>query len=97
MKLKHLSYALALALVAVGSLQAKTVDITLTAKEVSLPIDNKGTMATTWTFDGQIPGPLVRVTEGDTVNVTLINDKSNHNSHSIDMHASQEDVLTDFE
>ena len=96
MKMKHLSYALALALVAVSSLHAKTVDVTLTAKEVNLPIDNKGTMAAAWTFDGQIPGPLVRVTEGDTVNVTLINDKANHNSHSIDMHASQEDVLTDF-
>lgn len=96
MKMKALYSALALALLVVTGTHAKTVDITLTAKEVSLPIDNKGTMAPAWTFDGKIPGPLVRVTEGDTVNVTLINDKGNHNSHSIDMHASQEDVLTDF-
>jgi nitrite reductase (NO-forming) len=96
MKTKYICSALTLALIAMTSVQAKTVEIKLTAREVSLPVDNKGTMATAWTFDGQVPGPVVRVTEGDTVNLTLANDKNNHNSHSIDMHASQEDVLTDF-
>lgn len=75
---------------------AKTVKVTLTAKEVDLPIDNKGTMYKTWTFDGVVPGPVVRVTEGDTVEFTLKNDASNKNSHSIDFHAARVDVVKDF-
>ncbi len=75
---------------------AKEVQVTLTAKEVDLPIDNKGTMYKTWTFNGTVPGPVVRVTEGDTVDFTLINDKANKNSHSIDFHAARVDVVKEF-
>lgn len=75
---------------------AKTVQVDLTAKEVSLPIDNKGTMYPAWTFDGKIPGPVVRVTEGDTVAFTLHNAPGNKMSHSIDFHAAQVDVLDQF-
>jgi nitrite reductase (NO-forming) len=76
---------------------AKEVQLHLTAKEVSLPIDNKGTMQASWTYEGQMPGPVLRVTEGDTVTFTLTNDPSNKNSHSIDLHAARIDVVKDFE
>ncbi|MDP1644720.1 MAG: multicopper oxidase domain-containing protein [Thiobacillus sp.] len=76
--------------------EAKTVKVTLHATEVDLPIDNKGTMYRTWTFDGKVPGPVVRVTEGDTVEFTLINDKTSKNSHSMDFHAARLDVVKDF-
>src|SRR5690606_8446336 len=42
------------------------------------------------------PGPLVRVTQGDVVQFTLHNDKGNANSHSMDFHAAQLDVLDEF-
>ncbi|MFA7387528.1 MAG: multicopper oxidase domain-containing protein [Thiohalobacteraceae bacterium] len=77
-------------------LLAETVKVTIHAKEVDLPIDNKGTLYRTWTFEGTVPGPLVRVTEGDTVEFTLINDKSSKNSHSMDFHAARADVVQDF-
>lgn len=76
--------------------EAKTVKVTLRATEVDLPIDNKGTIYKTWTFDGKVPGPVVRVTEGDTVEFTLINDKTSKNSHSMDFHAARADVVKDF-
>lgn len=76
--------------------EAKTVKVTLRATEVDLPIDNKGTLYKTWTFDGKVPGPVVRVTEGDTVEFTLINDKTSKNSHSMDFHAARADVVKDF-
>lgn len=76
---------------------AKDVQLHLTAKEVSLPIDNKGTMQASWTYEGQVPGPLLRVTEGDTVTFTLTNAPTNKNSHSIDLHAARVDVIKDFE
>ncbi|HKK05058.1 MAG TPA: multicopper oxidase domain-containing protein [Gammaproteobacteria bacterium] len=87
---------LAAALVASGAAAAKTVNVTLHAKETDQPIDNKGTMYATWTFDGEVPGPVVRVTQGDTVHFTLINDKHNKNSHSIDFHAARVSVVDEF-
>lgn len=77
--------------------EAKDVNLNLTVKEVMLPIDNKGTMQATWTYEGQVPGPLLRITEGDKVTINLTNDPANKNSHSIDLHAARVDVLTDFE
>ena len=76
--------------------EAKTVKVTLTAKEVDLPIDNKGTKYRAWTFEGQVPGPVIRVTEGDTVEFTLHNAPENKTSHSMDFHAARTDVVKDF-
>ena len=75
---------------------AKTVHVTFTAKETTVEIDNKGTKYPAWTFDGGIPGKLVRVTQGDTVDFKLINPSTNKNSHSIDFHAAEVDVLKEF-
>lgn len=79
---------------------ARTVELTLTAKEVTLPVNGKiiggsDTMAA-WTFDGTIPGPVLRMNEGDTVDFTLINAKTNTHPHSIDLHAAQVSVLDEF-
>src|SRR5437763_4948960 len=38
-----------------------------------------------WTFDGQVPGPVIRVTTGDTVDFTLVNRAPM--PHSLDFHA----------
>ena len=75
---------------------AKTVKVTMHAVETTVKIDNKGTEYPAWTFDGTIPGPVVRATEGDTIEFTLINDKENKNSHAMDFHAAVVDVLTEF-
>ena len=40
-----------------------------------------------WTFNGTVPGPMVRVKEGDTVIFNLKNNKASMNIHSIDIHA----------
>jgi nitrite reductase (NO-forming) len=54
--------------------------------------EEKGTLAdgveyTFWTFGGSVPGPFIRVRQGDTVVLTLRNAPSAHNMHSIDLHA----------
>lgn len=76
--------------------EAKVVKVTMKAMETEVEIDNKGTKYPAWTFGGAIPGPVVRVTEGDIVDFTLINPKTNKNSHSMDFHAAQVDVLNEF-
>ena len=75
---------------------AKTVKVTMHAMETEVEIDNAGHKYPAWTFDGAIPGKVVRVTEGDVVDFELINDKTNKNSHSIDFHAARVDVLNEF-
>ncbi len=104
MKIKFLSkpvnaellMASLLALSIAQPVAAKTVKVTMTAKENTVVIDNKGTEYPAWTYDGKIPGPVVRVTEGDTVDFTLINPETNKESHSMDFHAAVVDVLTEF-
>lgn len=40
-----------------------------------------------WTFNGTVPGPMVRVREGDTVEIVLKNSPESRVAHSIDLHA----------
>jgi nitrite reductase (NO-forming) len=39
------------------------------------------------TFGGQVPGPMLRVRQGDTVHLTLKNPSTNQNAHNVDLHA----------
>ena len=41
------------------------------AVETEVVIEGSGEKYAAWTFDGQVPGPVVRVTEGDTVTVSV--------------------------
>jgi len=88
--------ALAFAMLASQAVQAKTVHVKMIAKEVMVEIDNKGTTYPAWTFDGAIPGKVVRVTEGDVIHFELVNPKTNKESHSMDFHAAEVDVLDEF-
>lgn len=83
-------------LISVQAVWAKTVPVTFTAEETNVTIDGKGTQMAAWTFNGTIPGPVVRVDEGDTVDFTLVNPAENKNSHAIDFHAAQVNVLDEF-
>ena len=40
-----------------------------------------------WTFNGTVPGPFIRVREGDTLELTLKNAPGNSMPHNIDLHA----------
>lgn len=40
-----------------------------------------------WTFGGRVPGPVIRVTQGDTVEFTLVNKAAM--PHSMDFHAAE--------
>ena len=46
-----------------------------------------GVAYTYWTFGGTVPGPMLRVRQGDTVELTLKNAPDSKLSHSIDLHA----------
>lgn len=46
-----------------------------------------GTTFTYWTFDRKVPGPMLRVREGDSVELTLANAASSKMVHPLDLHA----------
>lgn len=46
-----------------------------------------GLTYTYWTYNGTVPGPMIRVRQGDTVEIRLTNDPSSTQVHSIDLHA----------
>jgi FtsP/CotA-like multicopper oxidase with cupredoxin domain len=73
----------------VESKQQVTRSFTLIVKEnQSIPIaDNGLKFDGAWTFNGTIPGPTMRVTEGDLVKITLINSVGNNHSHSLHLHS----------
>ena len=62
------------------------VRISLTAQEVLSEI-SPGIYFNYWTYNKQVPGPMLRIREGDTVELTLTNDPSSLHDHNIDLHA----------
>ena len=48
-----------------------------------VPITYEGHIFDGWTFNGTIPGPTMRVTEGDLVKIRVINSNENKHAHSL--------------
>ena len=63
-------------------------DFQLTGESVSLPIMG-GKTFNAMTFNQQVPGPTLRVTQGDVVKMTLTIPTDEVTGHGNDMHASQ--------
>ena len=63
-----------------------THDVTLAVEEVTAEIE-PGVTFDYLTFGGQVPGPMVRVRQGDTVNLSMENPDGNQLPHNVDFHA----------
>ena len=48
-----------------------------------IPITYEGHIFEGWTFNGTIPGPTIRATEGDLVRIRVINSNENTHAHSL--------------
>lgn len=69
-----------------GKRAPQRVEYTIYSEEVVATLED-GTTFEMWTFNGTVPGPMLRVKEGDTVVIHLDNAPSSKMSHSIDFHA----------
>jgi len=69
-------------------LEGETHDIDLVIEEKLMTV-GEGFVQAVWTFNGTVPGPVIRVKVGDTIRVHLINPAESQLAHSIDFHASQ--------
>jgi len=63
-----------------------TVEVTLTVRELTAELAD-GVTYDFWTFDGTVPGPMIRAMVGDTIELTLVNPADNAAPHNIDLHA----------
>ena len=71
----------------------RTLDISWAATEIPLRISDNLVVAA-WTFENNVPGPILHVQEGDTVNFTFTN--LGEIGHSMDFHAAQIDPAVAF-
>ncbi len=71
-----------------AALDGTVHDIDLVVQEKPMTVA-PGYVIAVWTFNGQVPGPVIRVKLGDTVRIHLKNPATNQLSHSVDFHASQ--------
>jgi nitrite reductase (NO-forming) len=62
------------------------VKLDLTTQQVTARLAD-GVAYDYWTFNGTVPGPMLRVREGDTVEIDLHNAADAGVTHSIDLHA----------
>jgi nitrite reductase (NO-forming) len=65
-----------------------SVSVNLAATDTTVEIAS-GVQYQAWTFGGTVPGPILHVRQGQTVNVTFVNNANM--THSIDFHAAQID------
>ncbi|MFS0864472.1 multicopper oxidase domain-containing protein [Fredinandcohnia sp. 179-A 10B2 NHS] len=70
------------------------VNVEMTAQITDIEID-KGYIYKAWTFNGEAPGPVIVVNEGDTINFTLKN-MDPAIPHSMDFHAVHAAPSVDF-
>ncbi|HIA09558.1 MAG TPA: copper oxidase, partial [Candidatus Nitrosopelagicus sp.] len=71
------------------------VEFPLTGVSIDLPRLGGGTFSA-MTFSEQIPGPTLRVTQGDVVKMTLTIPEGEPTPHGNDMHASQVSAVPTF-
>ena len=73
----------------------KVVEFNVEGISAELPIMGGGTYHA-MTFSGQVPGPTLRVTQGDIVKMKLTVSKDEATPHGNDMHASQMTAVPSF-
>ncbi|OKO84241.1 nitrite reductase [Bradyrhizobium sp. NAS80.1] len=71
----------------VGNRGPQTVRVDLVTVELEARL-TEGTTFGYWTFNGKVPGPMLRVRVGDTVEVHLKNSDNSSMLHSVDFHAA---------
>jgi FtsP/CotA-like multicopper oxidase with cupredoxin domain len=63
----------------------------ITSENNTIPISDVGSndpvLFNAWAFNGTIPGPTMRMTEGDHVKITVFNSNSSTHAHSLHMHS----------
>jgi nitrite reductase (NO-forming) len=89
-----LALTLGIGLIGTQAAAAEVVSVELTAKRQLVTVA-PGVKMKAWTFNGTVPGPVIRAREGDTLAVTVHN-ADRKMAHSVDFHAAQISPQTGF-
>ncbi len=71
----------------IGDREPQTIRVDLVAVELEARLA-EGTTYGFWTFNGRVPGPMLRARVGDTLDVHLRNSDDSAFIHSVDFHAA---------
>ena len=71
----------------IGKREPQTVRVDLFSVEVEGRLAEGATFGY-WTFNGKVPGPFIRVSVGDTIDIHLKNSADSAMIHSVDFHAT---------
>ena len=71
----------------IGKREAQTIRVDLLTVELEGRLAEGATFGY-WTFNGRVPGPMIRVRLGDTLDVHLKNGEDSALIHSVDFHAA---------
>jgi nitrite reductase (NO-forming) len=71
----------------IGKREAQTIRVDLLTVELEGRLAEGATFGY-WTFNGRVPGPMIRVRVGDTIDVHLKNGEDSALIHSVDFHAA---------
>ncbi len=69
------------------SIKPRIVEVKMVIEEKEIEVE-PGVFVWAFTFNGSVPGPLIVVHEGDYVELTLVNPKTNQLPHNVDFHAA---------
>jgi nitrite reductase (NO-forming) len=70
------------------AVQPGAKEILVTARDAVLPI-SRSDLFGAWTFDGTVPGKVLRVVEGDSIDFTFAIDPTTMTTHSLDIHSAK--------
>jgi nitrite reductase (NO-forming) len=70
-----------------GKREPQTIRVDLVAVELEARLA-EGTTYGFWTFNGRVPGPMLRARVGDTIDVHVQNSGDSAHIHSVDFHAA---------
>ena len=71
----------------IGTREPQTIRVDLLAVELEARLA-EGTTYGFWTFNGRVPGPMLRARVGDTLDVHVTNAEDSAFTHSVDFHAA---------
>jgi len=67
-------------------------DLSVTQRQVEV---GDGVIVDAWTYDGRVPGPILRATEGDTVRIRMAN-RTSH-AHNVHLHGRHSPAMDGWE
>lgn len=75
-----------------GGGSTRSYDLSVTQRQLEV---GDGVIVDAWTYDGQVPGPVLRVTEGDRLRIRMANHTAH--AHNVHLHGRHDPAMDGWE